>query len=410
MDILEKKSSNASIIMSLLIVSSTITSIMGSFINTDFRMGIIVMALIFIMSIAYFVRYQEFHFNKYLIFLVFYILSVLIISNALSDGYIVDVTLAFLEYGTIGLLIGTMPIDAKKVGKYASVMWIITAIPAIIAVGRSTSNIYTNDINMEASYAVIPIVFTVIYYFVIYVEERKFWNFLAFCFAVFMLFELVIKGTRGAWICYICFFLFLYLKKSKSSPRKKIVFCVIIALSALIIAINFSSILTTIGTYLHSKGISVYAIEKSVFLTSSNSGISNGRIQIYKCAIDGIVAKPFLGHGIGSFHDMYPQMNYPHNIILQLIFELGIVGSAILLLTVFQIIRYAFIICLKQTNKFDLFLICFAISIPMLFISNQLWGERFFWFILSYYYTNKVAIQEGKVNDERSRFYSYNNI
>ena len=59
---------------------------------------------------------------------------------------------------------------------------------------------------------------------------------------------------------------------------------------------------------------------------ASNGDIMNGRTDIYRLAWEGFCDSPILGNGIGVFSDRFGGQNMPfiHNIVLQLLYELGI--------------------------------------------------------------------------------------
>ena len=62
-----------------------------------------------------------------------------------------------------------------------------------------------------------------------------------------------------------------------------------------------------------------------LYMSWMNPESLGGRSDLYSTAIRGFSAFPF-GQGIGSFARVQPFMNYPHNIILESAYELGIFG------------------------------------------------------------------------------------
>ena len=61
--------------------------------------------------------------------------------------------------------------------------------------------------------------------------------------------------------------------------------------------------------------------------------ISNGREPVYEAAIAGIKNAPLLGNGIEAF-PAYTAYSYPHNFILQLVYEGGILFCVIPVITI----------------------------------------------------------------------------
>lgn len=72
------------------------------------------------------------------------------------------------------------------------------------------------------------------------------------------------------------------------------------------------------------------------------------RMELYGQALDAWVASPIFGHGIGSFpvvSDMGDVRNYPHNILLEVAAELGLVG-----LLLFAVLLAAFLWTVMQAT------------------------------------------------------------
>lgn len=62
-------------------------------------------------------------------------------------------------------------------------------------------------------------------------------------------------------------------------------------------------------------------------LTGTGAGVSSdGRSQLWSVALQTFSAHPFLGAGTGGFGAINPQYLYPHNLLLEVASELGLVG------------------------------------------------------------------------------------
>jgi O-antigen ligase len=84
------------------------------------------------------------------------------------------------------------------------------------------------------------------------------------------------------------------------------------------------------------------SIERLITLKESEGGGDSAysRVLYSRFAIDKINQKPFLGYGIGSFGFEYnniDELDYPHNIFLEVWFELGIVPIILFLLLFYLI-------------------------------------------------------------------------
>ncbi|MEM1162290.1 MAG: O-antigen ligase family protein [Pseudomonadota bacterium] len=69
---------------------------------------------------------------------------------------------------------------------------------------------------------------------------------------------------------------------------------------------------------------------------------TNQRVDVYGLILSGIEARPLVGHGLGTFHDSFrpylaasvsgAEWDYAHSTLLELIFELGIPGTLLVIL------------------------------------------------------------------------------
>ena len=75
------------------------------------------------------------------------------------------------------------------------------------------------------------------------------------------------------------------------------------------------TILVFINNFLAKFNISANFIEKSLRLMSTGTNdLSNGRSEIYKFTIKGIIESPLFGHGISRIYYLSNSViNYPHN-------------------------------------------------------------------------------------------------
>src|SRR5699024_3188038 len=112
--------------------------------------------------------------------------------------------------------------------------------------------------------------------------------------------------------------------------------------------------------------------------------LSSGRDTIYENVIKLILENPIIGKGI-SYYAVYSEGWYPHNIVLQLMLETGIVLTIPILVMILLAIKVSF----SSVDKFKgnigfkaFILFVFVSSIPRLMLSSYLWKEQFFWLLL----------------------------
>ena len=108
--------------------------------------------------------------------------------------------------------------------------------------------------------------------------------------------------------------------------------------------------------------------------------VEDGRNVIYENALNGIAQHPILGNGIGQFD--YNYGTYPHNLLLQLLYEGGIIF--VILIFVPILILIILVLC-KGKGKFEnTYLVIFLVSssIVKLMLSYEFWSDIYFWIIL----------------------------
>ena len=102
---------------------------------------------------------------------------------------------------------------------------------------------------------------------------------------------------------------------------------------------------------------------------SGNTVYTSGRDLIYADATEMILERPILGYGLDSFTS-YTGHIYPHNILLEMVIEIGILGAIVF--AVYLI--YSLIILFKAKNT-SLFLFS---GLPLYMIIVQLFSGEFY--------------------------------
>ena len=152
------------------------------------------------------------------------------------------------------------------------------------------------------------------------------------------------KGEKGhqLYVSYVCLLILLYalILSTKRSPF-------LAALAAIVITYIFSErkwikkrVITVIVMSVLLGGIYFFLagripglstlIDKSEKLSKSSAGILNGRLGLWRIALDMFLENPILGKGYGSFSEVATAAEAfttsAHNYYLQIMGELGIVG------------------------------------------------------------------------------------
>jgi O-antigen ligase len=101
------------------------------------------------------------------------------------------------------------------------------------------------------------------------------------------------------------------------------------------------------------------------------------RLNYWDLALAGFDESPIIGHGVGSFPLVNPTGQVMHNLYLETLFEMGIVGVLLLAFIWFSILRVSFVLWIRAPDPFDRqFGFALLVSTFALMVSNY-FGDRF---------------------------------
>ena len=384
MNYISKKEKMGSILAFLLIISSIVASFISRYVNANYS-GIAVIAGIWLLLLWYIINYQLIIYKKWFFFTI-YISLIVFGSFFIVRGHVDILAPQFLEYGILGLLISVTAINPKYVLDLCTKSMIFLAVPCFILINNSATNIYTNDVNMGVTYGVMPLVFAIIVHFYLYKNNSTIICKISYVLTAIITFILVIRGTRGFVVCLIVLlYLLMAHNDSYNISKKDFILKIFIAASMILIILNAENIILLFASIFKKCGIQLISLEKMVYLIS-NGDMMNGRTDIYRLAWKGVCNSPILGNGIGVFSDRFGGLNMPfiHNIVLQLLYELGVLLPIPIFLIMINGVRKILFISIDEEVK-CFFIVLFSASVPMLFLSSELWLNRFFWLMCGYY-------------------------
>jgi O-antigen ligase len=165
---------------------------------------------------------------------------------------------------------------------------------------------------------------------------------------------MIITAARGPLICLIISLLVYTLLTVKLKIRQKI----------LLIFLTFS-IIAIIFNYLPEKTYSRY-----IQLLHGEGTVAN-RLSHYRVGIELFKENPLWGIGFGQFgkYSIFKDsLFYPHNMLLQLLCEFGIIGFSIFILILWWVLSKFFKIYFKsKLDHYSKNIVCFVV---VLFIFN----------------------------------------
>jgi len=203
--------------------------------------------------------------------------------------------------------------------------------------------------------------------------NRVFLNFkMHYLLSTFLITLLImVLGSRGALLC-IAVYLAIMLVKQKSF---RVLFTVTFFIGSMYIFSN--NIFLLIAKTIEGVGISSRTI--SMFLNNDIITHLSGRESLYEVIIDKIQQNPFAYKGINASYLLFG--GYPHNIFLELIYDLGL----IIFIPVFCILVFLSYktIFSERSDVNDIECILFSMAIPSLLVSGSLWVSWNFWMWLA---------------------------
>lgn len=266
---------------------------------------------------------------------------------------------------------------------------------------------WTDAISMDASYAfLVPITATIVYLFLYFKDESKlekiFTLILSFINFVY-LWKILQYGSRGPLlsITLLIFFLLIFKTSEKGASVRSGSLSLII-LGGLMLILTFSASLPVINQILQSSGISIHAIDKIIRL-SGEGNITNGRDMINAITWSGFMDSPLFGHGLDRF-DANTSLLYPHNFILQILYDGGIILFLVLLVPMLKASIRIMKTCTK--DEYAVFVVLFFSSVPGALFSGDMWGLARLWLFFGFVLSKSFVIKKPS----RISIHNYNKI
>lgn len=292
----------------------------------------------------------------------------------------------FISYTVLAILIPSVFEINGKLFLRASMTYSIFGIFYIEKIFHIT-NVANQTIGMGISYAFLPTIIAATVYLMLYVKEDQGREKTFFLFVilinVFYFFKIIQYGSRGpVFSILLCIFFLICFKYKVAKGRIAPVGIkfILLGIGVILVLANISTVLGTVQMLLNAQDIHIHTIDKIIRLSSSSEGISNGRTVIYRSVLEEIAKNPLLGYGMStSMHNI--GINYPHNFILQMIYDGGIfltvpiLGFAIAGLL--KILRHC------NLSEYAVVVAMFFMSVPGAMVSGDLWENNRLWLVIS---------------------------
>ena len=126
------------------------------------------------------------------------------------------------------------------------------------------------------------------------------------------------------------------------------------------------------------------------FLNLAKEGdVSNGRNDIASIAIKGFLSSPFWGNGMDSFN-ANTGLAYPHNLFLQLLYDGGLLLSAVIILPILKKIKRTYLNC--SYDEYTVYTFLLMCSVPGSMFSMDIWSNGVLWFAFGSLFVKKILL------------------
>lgn len=246
---------------------------------------------------------------------------------------------------------------------------------------------WTDAISMDASYAfLIPIIASIVYIKTYLKFDdghiRKVMLVLCLINSIFFA-QLFLHGSRGPLLSIFLLLLFLFTIRKKEDAsgvgvlRGKASFVLI---GLLIFFSGYILIFNVIIDMLSVIGVESHALVKILDLESSGD-VSNGRAYLNTLTLNGIWESPIFGNGFDRYHANTNNL-YPHNFILQILYDGGILYFFIIITPVVMGLIRLFKKC--NNDEFAMITVLMFASVPGALFSNNLYASSILWLFFGF--------------------------
>jgi len=317
----------------------------------------------------------------------FIVLFAIILAYVLTPDYGPEIELTlpyFLMFTLVPLILPQfVKIDVRLFSLFAM------TIPSfgVLFAGRIFILNSENVISMDLCYSLlIPVVSAILYLRFFYKKDGLLMRILLLPIIVanvFYFFLMSFFGSRAPTASVVLCIFFLYIftcdgQRAGIHINKKRLRRVVLILT--VVVLSFMMIVKGLNAILSSYGLDSGSLEKLMRL-SSEGDMSNGRGGLNQISWARILESPVFGYGLSSSPYVINEC-YPHNFILQLLLDGGLILTSIVMIPFFHYLkRFA-----KYCSKSDyviISLLFFSSVIGALF-SMDLWMNVRFWLFMGF--------------------------
>lgn len=330
------------------------------------------------------------------------LVAIIILSiHYLSSLYLEQINYSFVQFGFYVIIPAFLV--CQKVN-FERIFYYLILLSIVFVVGLNkmliVTNIGLNQADMYVTYSFVPCILASFVHFFHYRRKKNLLLKIGYILNLIYLLKVGITAVRGFWftiLFYIISEIIFYFKKKVNRKTFIIVLYFAIAL-ILYVGVNLSQVLKTIFLlFKNVANIEIGFLLKTARLIELGD-LTNGRIGIWRMAMECFFEKPWLGWGIGGFSRWTNgRIAYPHNVFLQFLTDGGIIiGLGFSLIIIIGLCKIYF--NMKKNNLIPIAVFITAISIPMGLLSMDIWKTSTIWFAIFFYI--KYIFRNEEVKNE----------
>ncbi len=341
--------------------------------------------------------------------IIFIISTIIFLMNSLLVPFtdrVINDYLMFIRYGILSLFFTMFIIDYKSLITYWYKVSIIGLFILNIYIGYYRSTKGYMDYGIGMTYCFIG--FSTYLYSDLY--KYKFQKLVTLLLLIFSFIRILIEGNRSSLVICILILLFYEINKFRKSHGLRNLARLIFGGSVLLyFIINLKKILILVNAYMNSIGVYSYSITRYINILSGGLASlvseSAGRDVIARQAIDLIGKSNLMPNGIGYF-SFATGIVYPHNIILEIAIDFGIIGIIFLIIITLLILRKN--IYIGKNDKLYKYMVAmiFIYSLTRLMFSGRYLTEPLLWVgigLVVFYKQKKEGHSDDNINTSNFR-------
>lgn len=293
----------------------------------------------------------------------------------------------FFSFGFAGILGSCLK---WEVDRFLEISTLLTIGVTVLFVAKDWYIIQVDYFSF--GYMMVPGILCILLYIVELIKKKKI--ILAVLLGIFDGYVLkVTLGNCGRGV-YICFMVFALLALAFLNRYKwtKII-CVLAVAAGTLMLVYIEEIVYLLNDFLKARDIEIYAINKCIRLIERMGDITNGRSILWKSVFEDLnLYQILLGRGIGEYEIVNGV--YPHNLVLSIFADyglLGIIGLAIVVV----------LICKRIINagykERYIYILLISVCVAKLMLSSVYWKSSGFWLLVGLG-LSKTSVKEALEN------------